>query len=94
MRNLSNKRSKVRFYIIDKNYPDGIYMLKVNNRNTRLSLEVCSNLGIKTQNDVFGRSGVFIFNFEHISHFALVFLLLILNMLLRYAGIALSRSLS
>ena len=32
------------------------------------------------QNDAIGRSGVFIVNFENISHLVLVFLLLILNM--------------
>ena len=40
-------------------------MLKVNNKDTR-----------KTRR----RSGIFIVNFEHISHLALVFLLLALNM--------------
>ena len=43
-----------------KIYPVGIYLLKVNNRNTRTRC----------------RSGVFIVNFEHISHLVLVFLLL------------------
>ena len=46
--------------------PVGIYLLKVNNRNTRTRCEICS--------------GVFIVNFEHISHLVLVFLLLALNM--------------
>ena len=46
--------------------PAGIYMLKVNNRNTRTRCEICS--------------GIFIVNFEHISHLVLVFLLLTLNM--------------
>ena len=37
---------------------------------------------IKTPERLYwGRSGVFIFDFEHISHFAVVFLLLTLNML-------------
>ena len=44
----------------------GIYLLKVNNRNTRIKYET--------------RSGVFIANFEYVSHFVLVFLLLTLNM--------------
>ena len=43
-----------------------IYLLKVNNRNTRKRCEICS--------------GVFIVNFEHILHLVLVFLLLTLNM--------------
>ena len=46
---------------------------KVNNRNTRTRSEIYSKLTIKT----FWwsrRSGVFIINFEHISHLVLVFL--------------------
>ena len=42
--------------------PAANYMLKVNNRNTRARCEICS--------------GVFIVNFEHISHLVLVFLFL------------------
>ena len=54
--------------------PDGIYQLKVNNRNTSLTrCEICSKLTIKSC-----RSGFFIRNFEHISHLVLVFLLLTL----------------
>ena len=30
-------------------YPVGIYLLKVNNRNTRTRCEICSKLTIKTQ---------------------------------------------
>ena len=44
-------------------------MLKVNSRNTRTRWEICSKLTLKThQNDA--SSGVFIVNFEHISHLA------------------------
>ena len=50
----------------------GIYLLKVNNSNTRTWCKICSKLTMKT--------GVFIVNFEHISHLVLVFLLLTLNM--------------
>ena len=57
-------------------FPAGIYLLKVNNRNTRTRCEICSKLTIKTRR----RSGVFIVNFEHFSHLVLVFLLLTLNM--------------
>ena len=74
----------------------GIYVLKVKNRNTRTSCEICSKkdtrttplalceicskLTIKTPERRHWRcSGVFIVNFEHISHLALVFLLLTLN---------------
>ena len=58
----------------------GIYMFKVNNRNTRPSCEICSKLTIKTPEQRHWRcSGVFIVNFEYISHLALVFLLLTLR---------------
>ena len=57
--------------------PDDIYLFKVNNRNTRTRCEICSKLTIKTPER---RSGVFIVNFENISHLVLVFLLLTLNM--------------
>ena len=62
-------------------YPAGIYLLKVNNRNTRTRCVICSKLTIKTpERRHKRRSGVFIVNFEHISHLVLVFLLLTLNM--------------
>ena len=52
---------------------------KVNNRNTRISCEICSKLIIKTpERRDWRRSGVFIVNFEHISHLILVLLLLTL----------------
>ena len=58
----------------------GIYLLKVNNRNTRTRCEICSKLTIKTPERRYQRrSGVFIVNFEHISHLVLVFLLLTLS---------------
>ena len=55
----------------------GIYLLKVNNRNTRTWCEICSELTTKMPKR--GRPGVFIVNFEHISHLVLVFLLLTLK---------------
>ena len=56
------------------------YLLKVNNRNARKKREICSKLTIKTpERCQWRRSGVFIVNFEHISHLFLVFLLLTLN---------------
>ena len=62
-------------------FPDGIYLLKINNRNTRTRCEICSKLTIKTsERRQWRRSGVFIANFEHISQLELVFLLLTLNM--------------
>ena len=75
------KRSKqwnvcLRFYSI----PAGIYLFKVNNRNTRTRREICSKLTINTpERRQWRRSGVFIVNFEHISHLVLVFLLLTLS---------------
>ena len=60
--------------------PAGIYLLKVNNRNTRTRYEICSKLTINTpERRHWRRSGVFIVNFEHISHLVPVFLLLTLN---------------
>ena len=60
--------------------PAGIYLLKVNNRNTRTRREICSKLTIKMPEwRQWRRSGVFIVNFEDISHLVLVFLLLTLS---------------
>ena len=51
------------------------YTFKVNNRNTR-RCEISSKLTLKKpERRHWGRSGVFIVNFEHISHLILVFLL-------------------
>ena len=59
----------------------GIYLLKVNNRNTRARCQIYSKLTIKTpERRHWCRSGVFIVNFEHISHLVPVFLLLTMNM--------------
>ena len=64
-------------------FPAGIYLLKVNNRNTRRRCEMCSKLTIKNpEQHHWRRSGVFILNFEYISHLVLVFLLITLNMYL------------
>ena len=61
--------------------PIGINLLKVNNRNTRTSCEICSKLAIKIpEQRQWHRSGVFIVNFEHISHLVPLFLLPTLNM--------------
>ena len=60
--------------------PVGIYMFKVNNKNTRTRCEICSKLTVKTTERRKWRcSGVCIVNFEHISHLVLVFLLLTLS---------------
>ena len=58
----------------------GNYKFKVNNRNFRTSCEIWSKLTIKTSEwRHWRRSGVFIVNFEHISHLVLVFPLLTLS---------------
>ena len=59
--------------------PVGNYMFKVNNRNTRTRYEICSKLTIKIPERHRRRSGIFIVNFEHISHLVLDFLLLTLS---------------
>ena len=52
----------------------GNYMFKVSNRNIRARCKICSKLTIKTlERRQWHRPGVFIVNFEHISHLALVF---------------------
>ena len=55
----------------------GDCMFKVNNRTTRARCEICSKLTMKAHE--WRHSGGFIVNFEHISHLALVFLLLTLS---------------
>ena len=60
--------------------PAGNYMFKVNNRNTRTRFEICLKLTRKTlERRYWRRSGDFIIYFEHVSHLALVFLLLTLS---------------
>ena len=64
-----------------RDFPVGIHLLKVNNRNGRARCEICSKLTIKTPERLhWRRFCVFIVNFEHISHIVLVLLLLTLNM--------------
>ena len=47
--------------------PAGIYVLKVNNKNTRIRCEICSKLTIKINERCQWRcSGVFFVNFEHV----------------------------
>ena len=58
-------------------------MFKVNNRNGRTRFEIYSKLTIKIpKRRHWRRSGIFIVNFEHITHLALVFLLLTLSRLM------------
>ena len=62
------------------NAPANIYLLKVNNRNTRKRSEICSKVTIKTpERRQWRRSGVFIVNFKYISHLFLVLSMLTLN---------------
>ena len=61
-------------------FPTGIYMFKVNNRNTRTRCEICLKLTKKIpEQRQWRRSGVFIVNFKHTSHLVLLFLLLTLG---------------
>ena len=73
------------------NIPANINLFKFSNRNTRKRYEIWSKLTIKTPEwyhwHHWRRSGVFIVNFEHISHF-FKFLLLTLNKYM-FAGIRL-----
>ena len=63
-----------------KTVPANISMFKVNKRYTRKRCEICSKLTIKTpERRQWRHSGVFVINFEHISQFFLVYLLLTLN---------------
>ena len=66
-----------------ENYPAGNCTFKVNIRNTRERYERCFKVTIKTpERGQWCRSGVFVVNFEHISHLVLVFLLLDLSRLM------------
>ena len=63
----------------DDSFPAGIYLLEGNNRNTRTRCKICSKVTIKIpERRYWRRSGIFIFNFENISHLVLVVLLLTL----------------
>ena len=59
--------------------PAGNYMFKVNNRNTRTRLKYVQKITKRPEQHHWRCSGVFIVNSEHISHLALVFLLLSLS---------------
>ena len=61
-------------------YPAGNYIFKVNNRNTRTRCAICSKLTINIpERRHWGRSGIFIVNFEYILFLVLLFLLLTLS---------------
>ena len=66
--------------VSSEGHPAGNYMFKVSNRKTRTRCEICSKLTIKIPEwGHLRRCGVFIVDFEHISHLVLVFLLLFLS---------------
>ena len=68
---------KIKF---NNSIPVGIYLLKVEGRNTRARREICSKLTIKISERLQCRwSAVFIVNFEHTLQFVLKFLLLTLS---------------
>ena len=57
------------------NNPVNIYLLKVKNRNTKERWEICSKLTIKTaERRQWCHLGVFIVNFDNMSHLFLMFL--------------------
>ena len=65
-------------YIIS--FPTSIYLLKVNDRNTRTRYEIRSKLIRKRpEGHQWPRSGAFIVNFEHIAHLSLVSSISIVN---------------
>ena len=69
---VNNRNTRTRCEICSKltiSIPEQRNMFKVDNRNTRTRCEIC-----------WLRFGIFIANFEHISHLVLVFLILTLNM--------------
>ena len=73
-------RSSHSSFIIPADINLFINLFKVHNRNTRTKCEICSKLTIRTpERRLLYPSGVFIVNFEHISHLALVVLLLTLS---------------
>ena len=68
------------FSILGMNTPTKMSLFKVNNSISRKNCEICSTLTIKTpEHRQCCRCGVFIINFEHISTFFLMFLLLPLS---------------
>ena len=62
--------------------PAGIHLFKVNNGNVRTMRKICSKIKTPERRQwrrQRARSGIFIVNFEQISHIVLVFPLLTLN---------------
>ena len=71
--NINKKVFQAIFAVFQIFYPVGIYLFKVNNRNTGTVGEICSKLTVKTpERSQWRRSGVFIVNFKQISLIVLV----------------------
>ena len=51
--------------VVAISFPDGNYMFKVNNRNSRTRCEICSKLIKIPERHQWHRSGIFIVNLEH-----------------------------
>ena len=61
-------------------FPASIYLFKANTGNTRTMCEICSNLTVETPEwRQWHHYGVFVVNYEQISHIVLLFQLLTLN---------------
>ena len=59
----------IEFLRSKNDFPSGIYLFKVNYQNTGAMCLICSKVTIKTpERRQWCRSGVYIVNFEHISH--------------------------
>ena len=74
-------QNQLLYSYIQSFFPADIYLLKVYNRTPEQSVKCSVKLTIKTpKRRQWRRYGVFVVNFEHISHLVPVFLLLTLNM--------------
>ena len=71
----------MKVYVLWK-YPRRIYLLKVDHRKTRARCKICTKLTIEAPGQrQWRRFSAIIVKFEYISHFALVFLSLTLNVI-------------
>ena len=76
--NVLHRLRRVKTY--SKSSSAGIYLLRVNNRNTRTRCEISLKLTVKTpERRHWGHSGVCIVNFQQVSHIVLMFLMLTLS---------------
>ena len=66
---ISSKEVYLTIFLFHWHYLTSIYLFKLNNRNTRTTLETCSKLTVKTPvRRQSRRSGVFNVNFEQFSY--------------------------